>query len=116
MMKLVRICALGLASLLAIAGVARAEPGHHLQPQGESNLQGERLFEPRLFQVQDRPSLDGVISSLQSRYGPGQVRSVSEVQVGRDGREFYIVKYLTQDNEMIIVKVDARSGRIIGGG
>jgi hypothetical protein len=116
MMKLVRICALGLASLLAVAGVARAERGHHSEPPQEMGLHDQRLFDPRLFAVQDRPSLDGVIGSLQSRYGPGQVRSVSEVQVGRDGREFYIVKYLTQDNQMIIVKVDARSGRIIGGG
>jgi hypothetical protein len=115
-MKYVRICVLGLASLLAVAGAARAERAHHFEAGQEANLVDERLFEPRLFQVQDRPSLDGVIRSLESRYGPGQVRSVSEVQVGRDGREYYIVKYLTEDNQMIIVRVDARSGRIVGGG
>jgi hypothetical protein len=116
MMKIIRIAALGLASLVAVTGIARAERSHHDLVRPVVDVLDGRHFDPQLLMVQDRPPLDGVIRSLESRYGPGEVRSVSEVRVDNQGREFFTVKYLTEDGQMIIVKVDARSGRIVGGG
>jgi hypothetical protein len=115
-MRIFQICALALASLFAATGLARAERAHHLEVRQEVAAVGdERRFDPRVFLVQDRPSLDGVIYALQSRYGPGEVKSVSDTFVGRDGRSYFTVKYLTEDGQMIIVRVDAQSGQIVGG-
>jgi hypothetical protein len=115
MVKLIQICAVGLVSLFAATGIAHAQGSLHDElSESESSLP-TRLDEPILL-AQDRPALDGVISQLEGRYGPGQIKSVSDTFVGRDGRDYFTVKYLTADGQMIIVKVDANSGSIVGGG
>ena len=118
MLRLIRISAVGLASLFAAAGGAHAQAWHgeRLAFGDHTALVGESAPQSQLVLVQDRPPLDGVISSLESRYGPGEVKSVSDTFVGRDGRYYFTVKYLTEDGQMIIVKVDADSGQIVGGG
>lgn len=114
MMKLLQIFALGLVSLTATAGLARAERSLH-DGVIEQGVISSPAHGSIFLAAQDRPPLDGVISQLEGRYGPGQVKSVSDTFVGRDGQDYFTVKYLTNDGQMIIVRVDANSGRIVGG-